>query len=85
MDRPGAEEIEAALPASRLAWSSRRDRPATEAFALAVADHPDRPGAVRCALDVDTAAVAPRDAERVLWNMESLAVSWAHPARSSIG
>ncbi|MGI5243763.1 condensation domain-containing protein [Dactylosporangium sp. CA-139066] len=85
MDAPSAEDVEAALPASRLAWVVRRDHPGFEPFILDVEDLPGGPGAVRCTAHTDTAAIAPRDAERILWNMESLAVSFAHPARSSLG
>ncbi|GAA4262333.1 condensation domain-containing protein [Dactylosporangium darangshiense] len=85
MDAPSAEDVEAALPASRLSWVRRQDRPAFAPFLLDVEDLPEVPGAVRCTADADTALIAPREAERVLWNMESLAVSFAHPARSSLG
>jgi hypothetical protein len=84
MDAPSAEEVEAALPASRLAWVVRRDHPAFEPFILDVEDLPDVSGAVRCTAHTDTALIGPRDAERILWNMESIAVSCAHPAHSSL-
>ncbi|WP_432988389.1 condensation domain-containing protein [Dactylosporangium sp. CA-233914] len=85
MDRPSAEQIEAALPESRLSWITRQDHPALEPLILDVEDLPEVPGAVRCTAHTDTALLAPRDAERVLWNMEHLAVSFAHPAHSSLG
>ncbi|MFG2039501.1 hypothetical protein [Dactylosporangium sp. NPDC048998] len=85
MDSPTAEDIEAALPASRLSWVRRQDHPAFEPFILDVEDLPEVPGAVRCTAHTDTALLAPRDAERILWNMEALAVSFAHPAHSSLG
>ncbi|MEV6926040.1 hypothetical protein AB0M46_16305 [Dactylosporangium sp. NPDC051485] len=83
MDSPGPTEIEAARPASRLDWITRQDHPGLEPLILDVEDDPDSPGALRCIAHTDTAVLAPRDAERILWNMEALAVSFAHPARLS--
>lgn len=82
MDSPSPEEIEMAMPASRLSWVRRQDHPGFEPLIL---DVEDAPGALRCTAHTDTALLAPRDAERILWNMEEIAVSFAHPVRSSIG